>query len=82
MFPLIDNDASHKEFFDMGSPYEEADEEERTKYLVEETPMPQGPEYASLVARYRAHETFSRRLGMKVAEYLAMGLGKDREFFR
>mmetsp|Transcript_35487 Transcript_35487/g.43446 ORF Transcript_35487/g.43446 Transcript_35487/m.43446 type:complete len:135 (+) Transcript_35487:19-423(+) len=45
LFPLIDNDVSHKEFFDMGSPIEEADETERSKYLVEETPMPQGPEY-------------------------------------
>ena len=31
--PFIANDASHKEFFDMGSPYEEADEEERKKVL-------------------------------------------------
>ena len=42
MFPLLDNDVSHKEFMDMGSPIEEADEVERTKYLVEETPMPRG----------------------------------------
>ena len=60
LFPLLDNDVSHKEFFDMGSPIEEADDEERNKYLVEETPMPQGEEYASLVARYRAHEAFAR----------------------
>ena len=82
MFPFIENDPSHKEFFDMGSPYEEADAIERTKFLVEETPMPRGPAYESLVARYRAHETFARSLGMKVTEYLAMGLGKDRHFFK
>ena len=29
-YPFIDNDPSHKEFFDMGSAYEEADEMERT----------------------------------------------------
>ena len=29
LFPFIDNDPSHKEFFDMGSPIEEADENER-----------------------------------------------------
>ena len=40
MTPFIDNDPSHKELFDMGVPYEEADEIERTKILVEETPMP------------------------------------------
>ena len=55
---------------------------ERTKYLVEETPMPQGEQYASLVARYRAHEAFARELGIKIASYLAVGLGKDRDFFK
>ena len=42
-FPFIDNDTSHKEFFDMGAPIEEADEVELTKYLVEDTPMPTDP---------------------------------------
>ena len=66
----------------MGSPIEEADETELGKYLVEATPMPEDPKYASIVQRYRAHEAFVRRLGLKLAEYLAMGLGKDRHFFR
>jgi len=66
----------------MGSPIEEADETERTKYLVEETPMPQGEEYASLCARYRSHEAFARQLGLRVASYLALGLGKERDFFK
>ena len=44
--------------------------------------MPTELEYADLVARYRAHEVFARTLGLKIAEYLAMGLGKDRHFFR
>ena len=48
-FPFIDNDPSHKEFFDMGSPIEDCDEIERQKYLVEETPFPQAPEYQSIV---------------------------------
>ena len=47
-FPFIDNDPSHKEFFDMGSPYEEADENERTCYLVEDTPLPSDPQYVHL----------------------------------
>ena len=80
-FPLIDNDTSHKEFFDMGCPYEEVDETERTKYLVEETPMPQGSDYADICSSYRAHYIFMRQVGMRVAEYLAIGLGKERDFF-
>ena len=66
----------------MGAPIEEADETELTKYLVEDTPMPTDPKYASIVARYRAHEAFHRQLAIKVCEYLALGLGKDRHFFR
>ena len=65
----------------MGAPYEECDENERTKYLVEETPLPQGEQYQSICARYRAHETFARALGIKIAEYLALGLGLDRNKF-
>ena len=44
--------------------------------------MPQGAEYESLCTRYRAHEAFARGLGLKIAEYLAIGLGKDKDFFR
>ena len=66
----------------MGAPFEEADEVEKTKYLVEDTPMPTDPKYASIVVRYRAHEAFHRQLAIKVVEYLALGLGKDRHFFR
>ena len=44
----------------MGAPIEQADEIELTKYLVEDTPMPTDPKYASIVARYRAHEAFHR----------------------
>ena len=76
-----DDDESSKEFFDMGCPYHETEGCERTKYLVEETPMPEGQQYESIVTRYRAHEAFMRELGIKVAEYLALGMGKERTYF-
>lgn len=79
--PFIDNDVSHKEFFDMGSPYEDADEEERKQYLVEDTPLPTHPDFSHLAVKYRQHEIFARQLGLKLAEYIAIGLGKDRYFF-
>ena len=43
--------------------------------------MPDDPQYAELVASYRAHEAFTRNLAIKIAEYLALGLGKERHFF-
>ena len=82
LFPFIDNDTSHKEFFDMGSPYEDASEEEKKQYLVEETPLPKSKKYKHLAEKYRQHEIFVRTLGLKLAEYIAIGLGKDRHFFR
>ena len=82
LFPFIDNDVSHKEFFDMGSPYEDADREERKQYLVEQTPLPTSKKFKHLADKYRKHEIFARNLGVKLAEYIALGLGKDRHFFR
>ena len=66
----------------MGSPYSEADEEERKKVLQEPTPFPEAPEYADLVRKYHAHEMFARALALKIVEYLCLGLGKDRNFLR
>jgi len=40
--PFADNDASHKELFDMGLPYDHVSEEERKYPLHEETPFPVG----------------------------------------
>jgi hypothetical protein len=46
MTPVSNNDASHKEFFDMGCPYETVSKEERKYPLHEKTPFPEGkPEY-------------------------------------
>ena len=80
--PFIDNDASHKEFMDMGVPVSEISDDEMQKILVERTPMPSGPNYDDLTARYLAHEAFMRRVSLKMAEYIALGLGKDRNYFR
>ena len=67
---------------DMGVPESDIPDDEMQKILVERTPMPQGPEYEDLTRRYLAHEAFMRRLGLKLAEYIALGLGKDRNYFR
>jgi isopenicillin N synthase-like dioxygenase len=50
--PFVDNDASHKELFDMGLPYATVSEEERQFPLQEETPFPTDPKYAALQKYY------------------------------
>ena len=69
--PFVDNDESHKELFDMGYPYELLSEEAKKYPLQEETPFPSGtPEFDNLQHRLN--------LGIKLAEYIALGLRKER----
>ena len=44
LVPFLDNDASHKELFDTGFPYEETSEEHKQFPIVNETPYPSGPD--------------------------------------
>lgn len=80
--PFIDNDPSHKEMLDMGCDYATLSEEEKRQPLVEETPFPTDPQYAHIKANYEKHYNFRLKLGLQLAEYIALGLGKDRHFFR
>ena len=41
MVPFLDNDVSHKEFFDMGYPWEWTSDEQRVYPLIEKTPFPE-----------------------------------------
>lgn len=81
--PFIDNDPSHKEMFDMGCDYSKLSEEEKKHSpLVEETPFPNDSQFAHIRKNYEKHYDFRLRLGLELLEYLAVGLGKDRHFFR
>jgi len=77
--PFVDNDASHKELFDMGLPYHLVSEDERKYPLHEETPFPAG--YPELKQFYEEQYMHRLRLGLKLASYIAIGLGKERNFF-
>lgn len=45
LIPILDNDPSHKECFDMGMDVELIDEEERKYILYEQTPWPEQDEF-------------------------------------
>jgi len=80
--PFIDNDASHKEMLDMGCDYKTLSEEEKQYPLNQETPFPADPKYAHIKREFERHYQFKLDLGIKLLEYIAIGLGKDRHYFR
>ena len=81
MAPFLPNDPSHKELFDMGWPYENIDPKLKKYPTVQETPFPQGQEFAYLKAAYEKHYKLFNELSLRLSQYLAMGLGKPRTFF-
>jgi isopenicillin N synthase-like dioxygenase len=81
MHPVIDNDASHKEIFDMGPDYREVCEEEKNQVLMEETPFPKDTKYDYLRAKYNKHYEMRHRIGLRLLELIAIGLGKEKNFF-
>ena len=46
--PILANDPSHKELFDMGYPYRLASENQKGFKLVEETPFPKSEQYKNI----------------------------------
>ena len=51
-FPFMDNDPSHKEFYDMGLPLREFSDDHKIYPIVEDNPMPKEAKYRSLINRY------------------------------
>ena len=82
LHPFVDNDESHKELFDMGLPNDEITPSERKYKLYEDTPFPTGtPELDELREFYQAEYRHRLQLGMKLCSYIAMGMGRPRDFF-
>lgn len=79
--PFLDNDPSHKELFDMGQPHDSISKEERKYRLNELTPFPEKEEYKYLKEGYEKYYWIFSKLGLKLINYLATGLGKPRNFF-
>ena len=80
--PFLDNDESHKELFDMGIEMNKISDYEKKFPLYEETPFPGGNSfYDGLHEYYKKQFDHRLKLGLKLASYIAIGLGKDRYFF-
>ena len=65
----------------MGIDYDEVSESERETALMEETPFFKEPHLAQHKQKYNLHYQFRYKLGLKLLEMIAIGLGKDRHFF-
>lgn len=66
MQPFMDNDASHKELFDMGYPWAWTSEEQRKYPLVEETPFPTSEKLVWIREAYEKHYMLFHNLSMKL----------------
>ena len=81
--PFLDNDESHKELFDMGLPLDNISKKEQQYPLYEETPFPEGNLfYDELKKYYREQFNHRMELGLKLVSYIALGLGKNRDYFK
>lgn len=69
--PFLDNDPSHKEFFDMGTDYSKVSEGEKSQPLMEETPFPLEEEYVHLKEKYTKHFELRYNLGLKLLKLIA-----------
>ena len=78
--PFIDNDESHKEFFDMGVSMDEISDEERKHPLYEETPFPAN--HDQLHGFYQKEFKHRFALGLQLTGYIALALGLERNYFK
>ena len=81
-FPFLDNDVSHKEFFDMGAPWHEVSDHQRQFPCVEETPFPKAKKYEALVKKYNDYWYFLLEICLHLLDCIAVGLGKKKDYFR
>jgi len=79
--PFKANDASHKEFLDMGCPVEMLSEYERAMPLYEATPMAGGEEHRWMWEKIEETRRAWYATGIYVTRLLAEGLGKPSSFF-
>jgi len=80
--PFLPNVPEHKELYDMGSDMELISDEALKLPLYEETPFPPQQKYQYIKKFFNQHYNKMHKLTLKLAEFIALGLKKDRHFFR
>mmetsp|Transcript_14423 Transcript_14423/g.17820 ORF Transcript_14423/g.17820 Transcript_14423/m.17820 type:complete len:321 (+) Transcript_14423:7-969(+) len=79
--PFKSNDASHKEFYDLGIELENLSLHEKSYPLYEETPFPEGPEYMWIKEEFSNARKVFFETALKLMRHVAAILGKDIHFF-
>ena len=79
--PFFENYGSHKEWFDMGCPLQDISDEALKMPLYEETPFPPQEEFQWIRRVFNDQYNKMLTMSLKLLEYIAIGLGKDRFFF-
>ena len=81
MTPFSDNSVSQKEMFDVAGDMNLLSDEAIPLPLYEDTPFPPHPEHQWIIQTLKKHYNRMHALSLKLCEYIAIGLGKDRYFF-
>lgn len=79
--PFVDNDPAHKEMYDMGCSLKLCSDEAIALPLYEDTPFPTQEEYQWIYSFFQRQYNKMHALSLRLLEYLAIGLNKDRYFF-
>ena len=79
--PVVGNDAAHKEMYDMGGSLNKVSNSHLKYGLYEETPFPQQKKYQWIQKEFNEQYNILHAASLKLLEYMAIGLGKDRFFF-
>ena len=79
--PFVENDPAHKELYDMGGSLNLVSDEALQYALYEDTPFPPQEETKWIRKAFEAHYNKMHALALKLLEYLATGLGLERQFF-
>ena len=79
--PFIDNDPSHKEFYEVGLDYDQVSKSEKKYPLQEPTPFPPSDKDNKFKNFVNNHYQTMQNLSLKIMSYLAEGLGLELDFF-
>ena len=81
MTPVVGNDPAHKEMYDMGCSLHLVSNESLKYALYEEAPFPKQKKYQWIRLDFEKQYNLMHAVSLKLLEYMAIGLGKDRYFF-
>lgn len=79
--PFLDNDISHKEFFEVGLDLSKVSDLEKQLPLHEATPWPEHEGCEEFKKFMTSHYDFMLGVSIQIMRHIAEGLGKPKDFF-